>query len=239
MEKAFGLLEFLAASGQPASLQSVTEAVKLPKPTAYRLLQSLQKLGYVSRPADSRHYLIGPRANRLASNDPNSAIKSAARPLLRLLHEEHNETVNLGVLSGKNVHYLDFLETTQALRYIVTPGDSSPYYCTALGRAIAAQLESDARDRLFRETRFQPLTPRTVRNSTDLAARVHEATRRGYAEECEESVIGVVCLAANLAVLGFPNAAISIAIPTQRLTSRRKAALVRSLKKLTSTNPNS
>src|SRR5689334_22998815 len=99
VDKAFVLLEFLAASGRPASLQEVTEAVKLPKPTAYRLLRSLQELGYVSRPADTRNYLIGPRAARLAAVDPYSDLKAQAQPYLRRLHEEFNETVNLGALS--------------------------------------------------------------------------------------------------------------------------------------------
>jgi len=144
VDKAFGLLEFLAASGRPASLQEVTDAVKLPKPTAYRLLQSLQKLGYVSRPSDSHNYLVGPRTARLAVSDPFSAVKVAARPLLRRLHEEYNETINLGALSGNQIIYLDFLETTQALRFIVTPGQSDPRYCTALGRAVASQQRQSA-----------------------------------------------------------------------------------------------
>jgi len=232
VDKAFGLLEFLAASGRPASLQEVTDAVKLPKPTAYRLLQSLQKLGYVSRPSDSRNYLVGPRTARLAVSDPFSAVKVAARPLLRRLHEEYNETINLGALSGNQIIYLDFLETTQALRYIVTPGQSDPYYCTALGRAVASQLSDKALERLIAETRFQNLTPSTVKNRPDLRSRILDARKRGYAEEIEESVAGVCCLAVSLAPIGFPNAALSLAVPTQRLNARRRTALIRSIKSL-------
>jgi DNA-binding IclR family transcriptional regulator len=235
IDKAFALLEFLAASGQPASLQEVTDAVKLPKPTAYRLLRTMHELGYVSRPADSRDYLIGPRAARLAVNDPYADLKAHAQPYLRRLHEEFNETVNLGALSGSQVLYLDFLETTQALRFIVSPGQSDPYYCTALGRAAASQLSDTLLNRLMAETRFQALTPNTIKTKQELHRRILKTREDGYAEEIEESVQGVCCLAVSLAPLGFSDAAISMALPAQRLTSRRKSAIVQALKSLTTT----
>lgn len=236
VDKAFVLLEFLAASGRPASLQEVTEAVKLPKPTAYRLLQALHELGYVSRPADSRNYLIGPRAARLAAIDPYADLKAQAQPYLRRLHEEFNETVNLGALSGNQVIYLDFLETTQPLRFIVTPGQSDPYFCTALGRAVAAQLSDPKLNRLLSETRVQILTPKTVKSKEDLHRRILKTRQEGYSEEIEESVSGVCCLAVGLGPIGFTDAAISMAVPAQRLTPARKSAIIQSLKSLVTTH---
>ncbi len=234
VDKAFFLLEFLASRGKPASLQEITEAVKLPKPTAYRLLRMLQELGYVTRPADSRDYLVGPRTARLSASDPHSELKSIARPLLRRLHEKFNETVNLGTLSGGQVLYLDFLETTQPLRFIVTPGQSDPYYSTALGRAVAAQYSDVLLERLLVETRFQPLTANTIKNRAELHRRILKARQQGYAEELEESVQGVCCIAVSLAGLGFPEAAMSVAVPAQRFTSRLKTSIVSTLKALTS-----
>lgn len=233
VDKAFGLLEFLAAATKPSSLQEVTEAVSLPKPTAYRLLQAMQKMGYVSRPAGSRDYLVGPRAARLAASDPFALLKTAALPLLRRINQEFNETANLGVLSGQVVSYLQYVETTQPLRFVVSPGQSDPYFCTSLGRAIAAQLSDKALDRLLAETRFQSFTPATAKNTTELRERIVQARRRGYAEESEESVPGVCCLAVSLAAIGYPGAAISVAVPTQRLTTRKRADIARSLKSLT------
>lgn len=225
MDKIFGLLEFLAGELQPASLQTITEAVKLSKPTAYRLLQSLQQLGYVTRPPNSRDYQIGPRAARLAAADSYAELKSIARPILRRLHEALNETVNLGVLSGGQVVYLDILETTQSLRFIVTPGQSDPFYCTALGRAIAAQWDEEQLERMLAKIHLQAFTPQTVKSLPELRRRIAKARETGIAEETGESVAGVCCMASSLASLGFPQAAISIAVPVQRLTPHRKALL--------------
>ncbi|HWL54250.1 MAG TPA: IclR family transcriptional regulator [Chthoniobacteraceae bacterium] len=231
VEKAFGLLEHLADAGRPLSLNEITQAAQLPKPTAYRLLRSLHELGYVGRPLGSRDYALGPRAARLAGligkGDPYGALKAAARPLLEKLHEQLDETVNLGVLSGRSVHYLDFVETTQPLRYIVIPSDRDPYHATALGRAIVSQLDPATQEAMLAATPFKgkgaPAEPEALRG---LLAR---ARRNGYAEEVEEAVPGVACLAVSLAPRGFSEAAISVAVPVQRFDAPQRQAMLDAL----------
>ena len=230
--KAFELLEYLAGAEKPLSLQDLVEGVHLSKPTACRLLRVLQDLGYVSRPTGSRNYLVGPRTARLAASDPHAALKTLAAPLLKMLHKKFNEATNLATLSGQRVLYLEILETSQALRFTLTEGGSDPYHHTALGRAMAARLPESQWQQLLSETTIKPLTSHTVKTHRDLHARILKARRLGYAEEIEESVDGVACLATNLAALGFPAAAISIAVPVQRLTPKRKAAIIRALKSL-------
>lgn len=230
--KAFELLEYLAGAERALSLQEVVDGVRLPKPTACRLLRTLHDLGYVSRPAGGRDYLVGPRTARLAAADPYAAIKAAAFPHLKTLHETFNESTNLAVLSGHEILYLKVLETTQALRFTLSPGGSEPYYRTALGRATAAKLPGAEWKKLLAETQMVPLTSRTVRTRASLEAHIVKARRLGYAEEIEESVEGVTCLATDLGGLGFPTAAMSVAVPIQRLTPTRKSAIIRALKTL-------
>ncbi len=222
VEKAFLLLEYLAGTGKPASLNEVTQAVQMPKPTTYRLLRSLQEMGYVARPLGSRDYGIGPRASQLGAMvrayDPYHALKEAARPWLVALHGELDETVNLGVLSGNHVLYLDYLETTQPLRYIVTPGERDLYHTTALGRAIASRLDAPT---------LKVLAP--TDQLRQLFARVRKA---GYAEEVEEAVAGVACLAVSLDALGHPEAAISVAVPVQRLDGAHREAIIAALRRV-------
>jgi DNA-binding IclR family transcriptional regulator len=232
VEKSLGLLEYLAERGGPVALREITASSGMSKPTACRLLQVLQNLGYVSRPAGKREYMIGPRAQRLTTTDPQARLKAAARPLLVSLHGSFNETVNLGVLSRDSVSYLDFIETTQALRFITTPGQQSPFACTALGRAIASAMDDTAVEALVSKARIPVLTPLTVRTRVDLRTRILEARNKGYAQECGESVEGVECLAVNLAQMGFPDAAVSIAVPVQRLDDKRRKKIIYALKSL-------
>ena len=230
VDKSLGLLEYLASRGGPVALRDITASCGVSKPTACRLLQVLQHLGYVSRPAGSRDYMIGPRAERLTTVDPWARLKAAARPLLISLHESFNETVNLGVLSRDSVSYLDFIETTQALRFITTPGQQGPFACTALGRAIASAKDDASVDLLVSTARLPVLTPSSVRTPAELRRKILEARQAGFAEECGESVEGVACLAVSLSPLGFPDAALSIAVPAQRLDGSRRKKIITGLK---------
>jgi IclR family acetate operon transcriptional repressor len=232
IDKALHILEFLAVAEEPAALQDIVESVQLPKSSVHRLLNCLQDLGYVSRPSEGRKYMIGPRAARLSARNPQAEIKAVARPLLRQLHDEFNETVNLGFLSGQQVLYLDFIETTHPLRYVVTPGDSNPWNCTAMGIAIAAGLDDAKLERLLTGVRFVAMTPHTIVSSKAMRTRLAQTRKTGIAEESQESAIGVCCLAINLASLGFPSAAISVAVPRERLTPETKRSLVKSLSSL-------
>jgi IclR family acetate operon transcriptional repressor len=158
---------------------------------------------------------------------------------MRRLQKQFDETVNLGVLSGKEVLYLDFVETTQPLRMVVAPGESDPYYCTALGLAIASQWPDAALDRLLEETRINRRTTRTAKSRMAVMAKIRRTRELGYAEECGEAVEGVACLGLSLGALGYPAAALSIAIPLQRLAPRRKREIIAALLSLLANDPSS
>lgn len=228
VEKAFALLEYLAEAGKPASLQEVTAASQLPKPTACRLLKSLQALGYVSRPAGSRAYLVGPRVSRLASVDPHADLKSVALPIMRRIHSEFNETVNLGILIEDRICYLEFIETTRPLRLVVRPNEGDPVHCTALGRAILSVLPKQEFEDRMAALRLEPRTAKTVTSREKLLALIQRARRVGYAREDEETNEGVVCLAFSLASFGHPEAAVSVSVPTPRAGARRIQKIIRS-----------
>jgi DNA-binding IclR family transcriptional regulator len=233
IHKAFHILELLATSEGALSLGKISEACGLPKPSAVRLLQTLHDLGYVERPLDSREYRIGGRVAIFAGTDPHRGLKAAAHPWLSALHREFNETVNLGILSGEKITYVDYLETSRPLRMIVAPGSDDSWDRTALGRAVVAAMPAAAREKFLDRCSF---------GETDVAARLsrlslmrgklEEFIACGHAWEMEEAVEGAGCVAVSLAARGYPQAAISISVPIQRLGEERRAAMVSGLLKI-------
>ncbi len=226
VEKSLSLLEFLTVMDRPIPLQEASKVSGLPKPTAYRLLNSLQELGYISRPQGSRDYALGPRILKLQGVDPHRPLKRAVHPFLEYLHSMLNETVNLGIISGTKILYLGFLQTTRPLRFIAAPDLDDPYYCTALGRAIASALSKNQQELLLKKTVFRPRTKQTIASLKEMEKILQTAKKNGYAEEINENIEGGACLAFSLSFLGFPEAAISVSLPTQRLTSLRKKEIV-------------
>jgi IclR family acetate operon transcriptional repressor len=233
IHKAFHVLELLAVSDGSVSLGKIADACGLPKPSAVRLLQTLHDLGYVERPLDSREYRLGGRISIFSGTDPHRELKAAAHPWLSALHKEFNETVNLEILSGEKITYVDYLETSRPLRMIVAPGSDDLWDRTALGRAVVAAMPAAAREKLLERCTFgeRDVAARLSRLSL-MRRKIKSFIASGHAWEMEEAVEGAGCVAVSLAARGYPQAAISISVPIQRLGEERRAAMVSGLLKI-------
>jgi DNA-binding IclR family transcriptional regulator len=224
VEKIFLLLETLAQADQALPLKQLAELTELPKPTAHRLLQTLQKLGYVVRDGEGSNYLLGHRIQELARGPISLRIQDAARPLMQKLHKTVNETVNLGVREGLLIRYVDYIETDRPLRLIARPGQTDSLFSTALGRAILSALPDPEIGRVLAALPREVRAAQCIRPA-QIQAAVVAARKRGWAEEQGETVQGVSCLAVSLADLGYPHAAVSVSVPTVRCTDACRRAI--------------
>ncbi|MBA2117390.1 IclR family transcriptional regulator domain-containing protein [Bremerella alba] len=91
------------------------------------------------------------------------------------------------------VVYLRSIESKQALRHVVS-GEEDPFYCTALGRAIASHLPEVERNRLVQVTKLSARTAKTIGSSEQLQQVLVEAAELGYAIESDETDLGVKCI---------------------------------------------
>lgn len=217
LAKSFHVLEAMSEIGRPATLKDVVAATGMPKPTLHRILQTLTELGYVGQDEARSRYRLAPRLLNLTRGTSFEELKERALPLMQALHQRFDETVNLGILQGRDVTYLHVIETTQNLRWQVRPGTRDPYYSTALGRAMVAHLPENERLALIARTEVEPRTPFTVKDRAGLAALIEEARARGLAVDEQENDVGVICLG-----IPFPDAnevaAISVSVPASRMT---------------------
>lgn len=219
LNKTLDLLEVLAgADGLTVAELAATSGVN--KAAAYRILNTLERRGYVVRTTDEvRRYSLGPALRALAreSHSPGDLL-AAARPLLRRLWEEFDETVNLGVLSQGRVLYLDILESEQGLRTTVTVGSHDDLHSTALGKAMLSVLPvSDAR-KLLTHTDMVAKTPRTLTSVPELMREIERTRQRGFALDDEENEPGARCVAAAVVDgQGRPLGALSMSGPAWRI----------------------
>jgi DNA-binding IclR family transcriptional regulator len=215
--KTFLILEALAEVGDPAPLRELTEKTGVPKSTVYRILQTLSELGYADQEHRTGNYYVTRRLAGLGRNQRYDGLLETATPLMHRLHARFDETVNLGVLEGSRIYYLHAIETTKPLRWIVAPGKSESYYCTALGKAIAAFLPEEQRRQLISSTRLTPRTQNTITSKRQLKSELRAVREAGMASEREENDRGVACFAIPLLEDGLPLGSISISVPTVRL----------------------
>lgn len=229
LSKSMLLIEYLAEAGEQP-LAAIATACCLTRPTAHRLLGSLATLGYVAPAGDGVYGLTG-RLRRVALGGDEDArlIAASTQPLASLLART-GETVNLGVLRGTRVRYLRSLDSPHPLRRVVVPGESDPFFCTAMGRVLAASLPADRVTSMLRSAALDRRTPRTVVDPRALAALIREAGDDGFAVERDQTDLGVSCIAAPVAVDGEVVAAVSISGVTARIDERPIGSLVRQVR---------
>src|SRR5688500_12081059 len=112
------------------------------------------------------------------------------------LRDTCGDTVNLGVLDGMEVVYIAVLESSHSLRQTARIGDREPAYCTAMGRAMLAQLPPAEARGLLEAARLLPLTSHTVNDLGKVLDVLAEARRAGSAIDDEETVLGARCAGA-------------------------------------------
>src|SRR3989449_5191675 len=121
--KALDLLEAFRDS-EELSLNEISRRVGLNKSRSFRLLHTLAERGYVEKIADGGRYRLGVKLFERAAHLGRD-LRRIAQPFMRQLHEQFNETVNLGVIHDGEVLYIDILESSQAFRMAARAGSRS------------------------------------------------------------------------------------------------------------------
>jgi DNA-binding IclR family transcriptional regulator len=161
-----------------------------------------------------------------------STIRKVSRPILDALWRETGETVNLAVLDGREIIYLDVIESPHNFRLVSQIGMRRPLHCTALGKAVLAWQTASFRDELLSTAKFEKLTPHSITRSSELIAELGRIQRRGYALDDEEVELGARCVAAPvLDSSGLVAAGVSVSGPTIRMARARTTQIADEVKK--------
>src|SRR5947209_17636183 len=194
--KALDLLEAFRDS-EELSLNEISRRVGLNKSRSFRLLHTLAERGYVEKIADGGRYRLGVKLFERAAHIGRES-RRIAHPFIRQLHEQFNETVNLGVIHDAEVLYIDILESSQAFRMAARAGSRMPIFSTSLGKAIAAHLPESEVANLLSAQQMSKSTKRTATENRALRSELQAVRRRDYALDNEENEPGVACLGAPI-----------------------------------------
>jgi DNA-binding IclR family transcriptional regulator len=224
------LLEYLAArQDRPARIREISEALEMPRSSAYALLRTLMAQGWVRVDDSGTMYGIGIRALLVGTSYLDSdPYLPMITPFLDELRHGLDETFHVGRLDDSDVVYLATRESRSYQRSSSRVGRRLPAYATALGKALLADRVGAERDRHVPEA-LHPLTPNTVIDRAGLDAALETALVRGYATDDEENTPGLRCFAVALRYTRPAQDAISASVPISRLTPEREREIVEAL----------
>lgn len=231
LERGLDVLEILAERGDARGTELVDD-LGVSRATAFRILTTLERRGYVEHARAERAWRLGPAVAELAAGLDSTSIMQLAAPALADLRSTSRETVNLAVIQRNRVVWAASFDGAYALRLSTTIGDTVPVHATAIGKAILSVLPEQEWPRLLPPEPFPEITPKTRRTMEELRADVREAQEHGWSVDEEESELSGVCVAAPITGRdGRPVAAISVAAVAGRLTPEERPPLGRAVKR--------
>ncbi|HEX2542870.1 MAG TPA: IclR family transcriptional regulator [Caldimonas sp.] len=218
--KSLAMLEHLVDVGRPMGITQLALATGLQKSNVHRILSTLRFMGYVRSTAETtyeptlRAWELGQRIHSRMD------LAATARPHLRRLVQETDETSHLAIFDGTEIVYVEKLETANPVRAHTPLGGRAPAYCTASGKALlCGQPLAVIAEVARRSVRH---TPSTLTGQDELVQALKQVRERGYGTNIGEfrpNVAGVAAPVTNLR--GEVIAAVGIAGPLDRLKPAR------------------
>jgi len=202
LDRLIAVLETVAIAGRAVSPADVQQATGLPRPTCYRLLQTLAEHRLLDEPEGGSRYLIGERLKRIAIlGQPDVDVCQAAAPILRETAIEFGEAVFLSRFRDKTVEIIHVETPDTGVSYLHPGLGKRPLHACSCSKAVAA-FSPELVTAKELEGRLKAYTEFTLTRIKDLEAEFELIRRRGYAECIEEIERGMCSVAAPLTESG-------------------------------------
>jgi IclR family pca regulon transcriptional regulator len=185
------------AAAPKLSLSQVAERAALPRPTARRILTTLDVLGYV-RKIDDR-FVLTPRVLDLGMAYIGSLdIWQIVRPNLVDLVAKTKESCSIAQLDGSDIVYVSRVAVPKLVTLSVTIGTRFPAIATSLGKVLLAALEPGELDAALATPSRCAVNPRWHPDRREIDTVLREVRERRWAVTDEELALGIRSIAAPI-----------------------------------------
>lgn len=217
VDRTLDLIEAIAAASEPVGVTELAREIGATKSAVFRILVNLERRGYVTRdPVTSKCQLGGQLVHLGYQATKTIDLRVRARPVLEDLHARFNETVNLGILVGDHISYVDMIESDHGLRMSATIGGTEPMHSTSLGKAVLSFLPDHERENILTRPLVR-ITERTITDPDLLRADLARIRATGISEDRGENEIGARCFGSPIFNhRGKVIAAVSVSSPESR-----------------------
>jgi IclR family pca regulon transcriptional regulator len=214
LAKGLSLLSLFSKSRTRLRLSQLANETGIPLPTAYRLVVTLEQLGYLERLEDGAFRpSIKTLSLGFAAVHGLDVVQLSREPLARL-QAVTKQTVNLGQLIGNEVLYLVRMRNTDLVTASLQIGSRLPAAISSMGKVLLAFDESTHAASTLASVSFSPgYGPNAVTDIAALKRQLVEIQNCGYAIQDEEVASGLRSIAAPVrGAQGQVVAAVNVAV---------------------------
>ncbi|GAA5038803.1 transcriptional regulator [Marivirga lumbricoides] len=195
LEKGLKVISTFDSDNPKMTLTEVAKRVDLTRANARRILLTLQYLGFVQT-EDGKQFSLSPKVLSLGYSYLSALpFQELAKPYLKALAEEVNESCSMSVLDANDIVYVARVQTNRIMTISLGVGTRLPVYATSMGRVLLAGLPDEEVQKLLKEMKPQQLTPNTIIDIDQLIKRIQLVRERGWALADQELEIGVRSIA--------------------------------------------
>ena len=218
LERGLAILSAFDSDRPLLGVSEIGREIGLNRSTAHRYVATLARLGYLQQDLGTKKYRLGPRVLDLGFSAINSMeLRAVAAPHLQQLSDETGHTVNMAILDGVDIVYVERCRSSRAgqreIDLNLHVGSRLPAYCTSLGKAILAHLEPGDQEALLVRMDLARRGPNTLTARGALVAELKRVRKLGLAINNEELAYGLRSIAAPLLDHdGLARAAINLAV---------------------------
>jgi DNA-binding IclR family transcriptional regulator len=207
LDKGLDILELLADSNDGLSQAQIATETGRSVGEIFRVLQTLERRGYLVRDPASGLYAVSLMMFELAHrNPPLRGLVQAALGPMRRLSTSSGQTCNLSVLDDRRVLVIAQVESPGPFGFQVRVGAEFPVESTATGAVLLASAGPD-----LKRAYLGDLSSRDPDSAARLRGEMAEVTARGYAREAGRRLVGIVDIVFPIVGTGgFPAAALTV-----------------------------
>ena len=199
LERALDILDCFNFQNKELTLSEVVDRTGLNITTAKRLMANLTSRGYLQQVPGSKTYQLGIRLFELGGIVFSSfSLRRAAVHPMTDLQIETGTSVLLAIRKDDRLVYIDKREGAGMIRISSDIGWSRPLHYGMLGMVLMAGLDPEEVKQMLSEQPLQPHTPFSITDEDAFSLRLEQIRDQGYVLEKEETVEGIIGIAAPI-----------------------------------------
>jgi IclR family pca regulon transcriptional regulator len=218
LERGLSILALFKSDHPLMGVSEIGRALDLSRSTAHRYVATLAALSYLQQDRESKRYRLGPRVLDLGFSAINSMdVREISTPHLQQLSDETGHTVNLAILDGGDVVYIERCRASRPgqreIDLNLHIGARLPAYCTAMGKALLAFLPDDRLTAILGNLELVKRGPNTIIDEAAFRTELAHVRETGIAVNDEELAYGLRSIAAPVSARsGEVVAALNLAV---------------------------
>jgi IclR family pca regulon transcriptional regulator len=200
LERGLAILACFTPERPVLGIADIADELGMSRSTTHRYVITLVALGYLEQGA-SRKYRLGLRVTDLGMSALNSTgLREHSRPYLEELRQRTSYTVNLAVLDGPEILYVDrarsFRRGQNQIDLGLQLGSRLPAYCTSMGKLLLAHLPESEQREMIGEMKLTRRAPNSITSKKALRSELEHVREEGFAVNDQELAEGLHSISA-------------------------------------------